>query len=110
MERNVGAIGAHQRSGRPAQVSRKFVHAQKHKARCALDDAFIFAATDDTVLFQIQVTKRWLRSLTRFAPWHCPSVASARSLDLQASNQRKEVRFFEIWPNWPISVNCGASR
>ena len=39
----------------------EFVYAQKHKARCALDDAFIFAATDDTVLSQIQVTKRWLR-------------------------------------------------
>jgi hypothetical protein len=44
-------------------VSRKFVYAQKHKARCALDDAFVSAATDDTVLFQIQVTKRWLRQV-----------------------------------------------
>ena len=44
-------------------VSRKFVYAQKHKARCALDDAFVSAATDDTVLFQIPVTKRWLRQV-----------------------------------------------
>src|SRR6201981_405432 len=44
-------------------VSRKFVYSQKHKARCALDDAFISATTDDTVLFQIPVTKRWLRQV-----------------------------------------------
>src|SRR5271156_1352801 len=44
-------------------VSRKFVYAQKHKARCALDDAFVSAATDDTVVFQVQVTKRWLRQV-----------------------------------------------
>ena len=44
-------------------VSRKFVYAQKHKARGALDDAFVSAATDDTVLFQIPVTQRWLRQV-----------------------------------------------
>jgi hypothetical protein len=44
-------------------VSRKFVYQQANKARCALDDAFISAVTDDTVLFQIQVTKRWLRQV-----------------------------------------------
>src|ERR1700751_18613 len=44
-------------------VSRKFVYRQKHKARCALDDAFISATTDDTVLFQIPVTKRWRRQV-----------------------------------------------
>jgi len=44
-------------------VSRKFVYQQANKARHALDDAFISAATDDTVLFQVQVTKRWLRQV-----------------------------------------------
>jgi hypothetical protein len=44
-------------------VSRKFVYQQANKARCALDDAFISAATDDTVLFEIPVTKRWLRQV-----------------------------------------------
>ena len=44
-------------------VSRKFVYRQANKARHALDDAFLSAATDDTVLFQIQVTKRWLRQV-----------------------------------------------
>jgi hypothetical protein len=44
-------------------VSRKFVYQQADKARHTLDDAFLSAATDDTVLFQIQVTKRWLRQV-----------------------------------------------
>ena len=45
------------------RVSRKFVYQQANKARSALDDAFISTATDDTVLFEIQVTKRWLRQV-----------------------------------------------
>jgi hypothetical protein len=34
-------------------VSRKFVYQQANKARLALDDAFISAAADDEVLFEI---------------------------------------------------------
>jgi len=45
------------------EVSRKFVYQQANKARSALDDAFISTATDDTVLFEIRVTKRWLRQV-----------------------------------------------
>ena len=44
-------------------VSRKFVYQQANKARCALDDAFISAAADDTVLFEMPLTKRWLRQV-----------------------------------------------
>jgi hypothetical protein len=44
-------------------VSRNFVYQQANKARCAVDEAFLSAATDDTVLFEIQVTKRWLRQV-----------------------------------------------
>jgi len=44
-------------------VSRKFVYQQANKARLALDDAFISAAADDEVLFEIPVTKRWLRQV-----------------------------------------------
>ena len=44
-------------------MSRKFVYQQAHKARLALDDAFFAVATDDEVLFEIQVTKRWLRQV-----------------------------------------------
>ena len=42
-------------------VSRKFVYQQTHKARTALDDAFLSAAPDDEVLFEAKVTKTWLR-------------------------------------------------
>jgi hypothetical protein len=42
-------------------VSRKFVYQQRHKARVALDDAFFSAASDDEVLFEVKVTKSWLR-------------------------------------------------
>jgi len=51
------------RSRERRQVSRKFVYQQANKARLALDDAFISTAADDTVLFEIQVTKRWLRQV-----------------------------------------------
>ena len=44
-------------------VSRKFVYQQANKARLALDDAFIAADADDEVLFEIAVTKRWLRQV-----------------------------------------------
>jgi hypothetical protein len=42
-------------------VSRKFVYQQTHKARVALDDAFSSAAPNDEVLFEVKVTKTWLR-------------------------------------------------
>ncbi|MGI4940388.1 MAG: hypothetical protein ACRYHQ_07480 [Janthinobacterium lividum] len=42
-------------------VSRKFVYQQTHKARAVLDDAFPPATPDDEVLFELAVTKAWLR-------------------------------------------------
>ena len=42
-------------------VSRKFVYHQTHKARTVLDDAFSPATPDDEVLFELAVTKTWLR-------------------------------------------------
>src|SRR3954468_11549871 len=42
-------------------VSRKFVYQQTYKARVALDDAFASAAADVEVLFEVKVTKTWLR-------------------------------------------------
>ena len=42
-------------------VSRKFVYQQTHKARVALDDAFRSAAPENEVLFELVVTKSWLR-------------------------------------------------
>jgi hypothetical protein len=44
-------------------VSRKFVYQQANKARHALDDAFVSATGDDEVLFEIPVSKRWLRQV-----------------------------------------------
>src|SRR5664279_6512056 len=44
-------------------VSRKFVYAQTHKARIALDDAFLPATAEDEVLFELVVTKAWLRQV-----------------------------------------------
>ena len=44
-------------------VSRKFVHQQTHKARAALDDAFSSAMPADEVLFELAVTKTWLRQV-----------------------------------------------
>jgi len=41
-------------------VSRKFVYAQMGKARVALDAAFLAAAPETEVLFNLAVTKTWL--------------------------------------------------
>ena len=45
------------------QVSRKFVYRQAHLAEQALDEAFTEVDADDRVLFQLPVTKSWLRQL-----------------------------------------------
>jgi len=44
-------------------VSRKFVYRQTHKAATALDDAFSPATPDDEVLFELAVTRAWLRQV-----------------------------------------------
>src|SRR4029079_19037873 len=44
-------------------TSRKFVYQQTHKARTALDDAFSRATPDEAVLFELAVTKTWLRQV-----------------------------------------------
>ena len=47
------------------EVSRKFVYQQAATAQAALDDAFTAAdAADDQVLFQLPITKNWLRQAT----------------------------------------------
>ena len=42
-------------------VSRRFLYQQTHKARAVLDDAFSPAVQDSEVLFELTVTKAWLR-------------------------------------------------
>ena len=44
-----------------ADVSRKFVYQQIDVAQQALAEAFAAPAADDDVLFQLPVTKKWLR-------------------------------------------------
>lgn len=57
-----------------AQVSRKFVYQQKSIAAEALDLAFEPLSDDDQVLFQLPVTKHWLRQfvLGLVLIGHCP--------------------------------------
>src|SRR3954463_3544352 len=44
-------------------MSRKFVYQQTHKARAALDDAFSPVTPDEAVLFELAVSKTWLRQV-----------------------------------------------
>jgi hypothetical protein len=44
-------------------VSRKFVYRQTHKAQAALDAAFTAAVPEDGVLFELTVSKIWLRQV-----------------------------------------------
>jgi hypothetical protein len=73
-------------------VSRKFVYQQANKARHALDDAFLSAATDDTVLFQVPVTKRWLRQVIVALALMC------------RSSYLGIIEFMRDVLGWPISI------
>jgi hypothetical protein len=44
-----------------AGVSRKFVYQQRDRAQAALDDAFAPTCADDQVLFELPITKNWLK-------------------------------------------------
>src|SRR5215213_4864960 len=54
-------------------MSRKFVYQQTYKANAALDDAFSSATPDDEVLFELAVTKAWLRQVIVALPLICRS-------------------------------------
>jgi transposase-like protein len=54
-------------------VSRKFVYQQTHKARAALDEAFSSTTPDEEVLFELAVTKTWLRQVIVALPLICRS-------------------------------------
>src|SRR5215218_6642940 len=54
-------------------VSRKFVYRQTHRARAALDEAFSSATPDEAVLFELAVTKTWLRQVIVALPLICRS-------------------------------------
>ena len=44
-------------------VSRRFVYQQTHKARIALDEIFRSVTPDEGALFELVVTKAWLRQV-----------------------------------------------
>ena len=54
-------------------VSRKFVYTQTDKARAALDDAFLDATPENDVMFDVAVTKTWLRQVIVALPLICHS-------------------------------------
>ena len=54
-------------------VSRKFVYRQTYKARTVLDEAFSSATPDEAVLFELAVTKTWLRQVIVALPLICRS-------------------------------------
>ena len=73
-------------------VSRKFVCRQARKADAALDDVFLSGAPEDEVLFQLTVTKTWLRQ-----------VSVALTL-LCRSSYRGVVEFLRDLLDVPISI------
>src|SRR3954453_20067214 len=75
-------------------VSRKFVYQQTHKTRTALDDAFSPATPDEAVLFELAVTKTWLRQVIVALPLIC------------RSSYRGVVEFLRDLLGLPVSLGC----
>ena len=75
-------------------VSRKFVYQQTHKARAVLDGAFSPAAPDDEVLFELAVTKAWLRQVIVGLTLLC------------RGSYRGVVEFLRDLLGVPVSVGC----
>ncbi len=75
-------------------VSRKFVYQQTHKAQSALADAFSPAMPDNEVLFELAVTKAWLRQVIVGLTLIC------------RSSYRGVVEFLRDLLGVPVSVGC----
>jgi hypothetical protein len=75
-------------------VSRKFIYQQTHKARAVLDGAFSPAMPDGEVLFEVAVTKAWLRQVIVGLTLICHSA------------YRGVVEFLRDLLGLPISVGC----
>jgi len=75
-------------------VSRKFVYQQTHKARAALDNAFSPAVSDSAVLFELAVTKAWLRQVIVGLTLIC------------RSSYRGVVEFLRDLLGAPVSLGC----
>jgi len=75
-------------------VSRKFIYQQTHKAAAALDDAFSPATPDDEVLFEVAVTKTWLRQAIVALTLIC------------RSSYRGVIEFLRDLLGVPVSLGC----
>ena len=75
-------------------VSRKFVYQQTRKANAALADAFSPAVPDSEVLFELAVTKAWLRQVIVGLVLIC------------RSSYRGVVEFLRDLLGLPVSVGC----
>jgi len=75
-------------------VSRKFIYQQTCKARTALDNAFSPAVLDSTVLFEVAVTKAWLRQVIVGLTLIC------------RSSYRGVVELLRDLLGLPVSVGC----
>jgi len=75
-------------------VSRKFIYQQTHKARAVLDGAFSPATPDSEVLFELAVTKAWLRQAIVGLTLICHS------------SYRGVVEFLRDLLGLPVSVGC----
>ena len=75
-------------------VSRKFVYQQTHKAAAVLDDAFSPATPDSEVLFELAVTKAWLRQVIVALTLIC------------RSSYRGVVEFVRDLLGVPVSLGC----
>ncbi len=75
-------------------VSRKFIYRQTHKAIAVLGDAFSSATPDGEVLFELAVTKAWLRQVIVALTLICHSA------------YRGVVEFLRDLLGLPISVGC----
>ena len=55
------------------QVSRQFVYKQKYKAMSAIEEAFSSAAHDDEVLYNLPITKSWIKQCITSLTLDCHS-------------------------------------
>ncbi len=75
-------------------VSRKFIYQQTHKARAVLDGAFSPATPDGEVMFELAVTKAWLRQAIVGLTLIC------------RSSYRGVVEFLRDLLGVPVSLGC----
>ena len=76
-------------------VSREFVYQQKDKSTIALDEVFAATAPDDAVLFNLPVTKTWLKHTASGSRNPCePDTAGATQVP-EISRFARKTRTFE---------------